>query len=351
MQLSPDGRYLAMPYLQDAATAEMGPTIVDLTTGASRVVVATGLPAHTDLTVLGWRPDGGALLVGAASGSLADLFLLDLGSGASTPLAEVAAPDDPDDWRVAFSPGGDRVAIADGVSLRLVDGHGKPLWTMSLADGRQLAGAGAFTPDGTRIALVQTLPCTGACAVAPSWEVSYVDSDDGVDALGPVLPAIEASRVRAVGWSQQADGTPALVVVRYLPRPTPPPVQGQDGKLTEPQADDSVDDRTGPADLFELAPGEDARLLLDAPYQVTDLDVPADLVRAGRFEGSPSMPSLLPIEPGRLRILDVAMSAAVLLGLSVAVGIIVTFTGRPWTQLLRPRPRSARSSGAGGTGR
>jgi len=337
VQLSPDGRYLALSYLQDPASAGRGPTIVDLTTGQSRVVSANGLAAHQELAVLAWRPDGGALLLAAVTGPTARLELLSLGTGTVTTLAEMGVPDE---WRVAFSPQGDRVSFVDRGSLRLVDASGAALWSVPLSGGRQLAGGGAFTPDGRLIALVETLPCAQPCTGAPSWTVTYVDSADGTDARGPALPAIVGSRVRAIGWTTDGGGTPALVVVRYLPRPRPPAVQGPDGQLIAPPADGDIDDSTGPADLYALAPGAPATLLLDAPYEVTDLDVAADLVRAGRFQGSPSMPSLLPFEPGRLRAVDIGVMAAVLAGLAIVVGVAVKLTGEPqrlWSLVRRLR--------------
>lgn len=336
LHLSPDGRYLAMPYLRDETTARQGPTIVDLTTGEARVVRATAVARHGTLAVLGWRPDGGALLVATTRGRTARLALLDVTSGTSTELAEVTAPQM---WRVAFSPDGRRVAFVAGRALHLVDDRGTALWSAPLPTGTDLAGAGAFTPDGTRIALAYATPCEPSCAVgAAEWGVTYVDSTDGTPAAGPELPAVVGSRIRAVGWSARADGTTSLVVVRYLPDPPEPPVQGPDGKLTAPPID-PTGDGTGPADLCELAPGGPARLLLDAPHEVTDLDVAVELVRAGRFEGEPSTPSLLPIEPGRLRPVDVAVASAVVGGLAVVVGVVVRLTNRPWPRLRRLRPR------------
>jgi hypothetical protein len=274
------------------------------------------------------------------AGPEARLDLLDVGTGALTTLARVSVPDE---WRVAFSPQGDRVSFVDRGSLHLVDDRGTTLWTVALSGGRQLAGGGAFTPDGRLIALIETLPCEVACPSAPSWTVTYVASADGTDAQGPVLPPLVGARMRAVGWTANGDGSPTLVAVRYLPRPRPRAVQGPDGKLTTPPVDGRIDDSTGPADLYALTPGAPATLLLDAPFEVTDLDVAADVVRAGRFKGSSSMPSLLPFEPGRLRALDLVAMAAVLGGLAVVVGVAVKLTGQPrrlWSLARRLRQRS-----------
>jgi hypothetical protein len=302
------------------------------------VVSATTLPAQDDLQVLDWRPDGAALLVAAVTGATATLALVETDSGATTGVATILASE-LSAARTAFTPDGHGVLLDAGGSLRLiVDGIAR--WSVPLPDGYGLAGAGAVTPDGARVALLHALPCDG-CAGDPPWGVTYVRTEDGADTDGPALPTIDASRVRAVGWSP--DG---LVVVRYLPPPAPQPVQGPDGKLTTPPA--TATDFTGPADLYELTAGGSARLLLDAPYAVTDLDVPADLVSAGRFEGRASTPSLLPVEPDRVSPVDLVLLSLALGGAVTVVGVVVAVTGRrislvgrlrrrPWL----PRPRQA----------
>jgi len=251
--------------------------------------------------------------------------LLDLGTGAATALADVPVPAGPVGWRFAFSPDGRRVVYAEGGSLHLVGSDGRPLWTVPLPAGDLVAGEGAFTADGERIALVHSTPCPDACAGAAEWSVTYVDSTDGTVASGPALPAIEAAQVRALGW--RTDGT-GLILVRYLPHPLPTAVQNPDGSLTYPTATGADATQTGPADLYQLSPGLAPRLLVDAPYAVTDLDVAADLVEAGRFDGAPSTPSLLPIEPDRVRLLDVALAVAVLGGLAAVVAVGGSLIGR-----------------------
>ncbi len=340
VHLSPDGRRLAMPYLYHPRTAADGPTLVDLVTGDSSVIVLKGLPAHTGLEVLGWRPDGGALLLATANGPIGlELLLADIGARTVTSLAEL--PETPE--AVAFSPDGSRVAFSVRGLLRLVDDRGTPLWTTQLTDGERLAGGGAFTPDGERIAVTLALPCPDECAGAVPWLVTYVDSTDGKPVLGPALPTIEAAAIRAVGWSEPYGNQPGgLVIVRYLP-------PGQTlGETSEPATVATEDvPGQGPADLYLLSSGEQPKLLLDAPYEVADLDVAADLVRAGRFEGTPSAPSLLPIEPGRVRPIDVIGALGVIGALATVVSAIVGLTGRlrltRLTRLGRRRPRGARA--------
>jgi hypothetical protein len=321
VHLSPDGRYLAMPYLHRYELA--GLSITDLTTGHSRTV---DLPRHDRTAVLGWRPDGSSLLVGLVTGDTVRIALIEITDGMITTLATASGAADLRRWRFAFSPDSERVAMAIGGELRLVDGHGTTMWTVALAPGRTLAGGGAFTPDGQRVALVHSEPCEGPCSVAPPWIVTYVDSADGTATHGPLLPRIIAAEIRAIGWSGPTPASPGgLVVVRYLPA---------DSAIGAARSEQAGSETIGPADLYELAPGAPARLVLDAPYEVTDIDVAADLVGAGRFGDSPSVPSLLPIETGRVRLGDVGIGLSVLGGLAAVVAVFFGLASRA-----RPRRR------------
>jgi hypothetical protein len=321
VHLSPDGRYLAMPYLHTYDLA--GLSITDLTTGQSH---ALDLPSHDRTAVLGWRPDGGALLVGLVTGDTVRIALIQITDGLITTLATASGAADLPRWRFAFSPDSARVAMAIGGELRLVDGRGTTLWTVALAPGRTLAGGGAFTPDGQRVALVHSEPCEGPCSVAPPWVVTYVDSADGTATRGPLLPRIIAAEIRAIGWSGPSTASPGgLVVVRYLPGGS---------AIGAPGGAESDSETVGPADLYELAPGAPARLVLDAPYEVTNIDVAADLIGAGRFGDSPSVPALLPIETGRVRLADIGIGVSVLGGLAAVVAVFFGLARRA-----RPRRR------------
>ena len=62
---------------------------------------------------------------------------------------------------------------------------------------------------------------------------------------------------------------------------------------------------------------------------------PADLVRAGRFEGAPTTPSLLPIDPTRMRPLDIVLAVAIVGALAAVIAVLVSLTGRPVRVLTR----------------
>ena len=65
------------------------------------------------------------------------------------------------------------------------------------------------------------------------------------------------------------------------------------------------------------------------------MDVAADLVRDGRFGETPAVPSLLPIEAGRVRLADAGVAVSVLGGLTAVVAVIFGLARR-----VRPRRRA-----------
>jgi hypothetical protein len=278
------------------------------------------------------------------------LGVLDLSTGQLVlTRAEAGTPELAGDVTAAFSPDGGWLAVTVGSTIGLYAvapsaqvgvGNVEPLWTAILDTGQHFSGV--FTPDGRRAVLFDAPDCALLnCPAALTWNVSYLDAATGKGAPGPALPPLRAGAVRAVGWNGSTGG---LVVVALAPRQAFGPMERDARELDQP----------GPADLYELRPGTEPRLLVDAPDEVTGLDVAADLVRAGRFGAQPSVPSLWPFEraPGD------PTGAAVTAGILTAAGVVVFV--RRWqgrrrrgphaAGSFRPRPRSARSSVGGGTG-
>jgi hypothetical protein len=327
VHISPDGRYVASLKLHGDGT---GVTITDLVTGEVRDMP----PPHDAVVtaVYGWRPDGGAVAIGYQVLSPLNVGILDLGTGetksigAFATVAELAG-----DVSVAFSPDGQRLAVAYGWQVALFDtsslgDDGYPLRTIPIDRGQQFSGV--FTPDSRRVVLFGAPYCQPPdCPAAMTWNVSYLDVESGVPTSGPALRPFSAAAVRAVGWNERTGG---LVVVA-LSGTAPDGATDRDARqLNQP----------GEADLYELNGAEEPRLLLAAPANVTGLDVAADLVRAGRFGDQASMPSLLPIEFSAVA--EVPLEAA------IACAVVLVVVG---AMALRPRRRSARSSDGDGTGR
>jgi hypothetical protein len=299
--LSPDGRHVAQEFLEGSTAAGgTGMDIVDLTSGRS-VQYDGGLPPAYDgmgdgelpacCVPVAWAPDGRSLLVEAQGGYTPDernsaisertrrLGLLDLATDTVVPLGE----EHPADAirrasRGAFAPDGEHLVVTDSSGVRLIDRTGKSLWTTALSDRQALAGSGAFSADGARVAIAELDGCLdrcdGAALAARRWSISYLDAATGKPVGGPVLPGVTAMSIRAVGWTAGGD----LVVTRHEPEPDAVKEPGQ------------VWDDTGWAETRHLtlvALGADGtvRTLLDPPGDVGTMDVAADLVRAGRFGG------------------------------------------------------------------
>ncbi|MGY0231451.1 WD40 repeat domain-containing protein [Longispora urticae] len=318
-QVSPDGRYVAQGYLDN----DPGLNIIDLATGTVRRLAG---PDGADCCVesVGWSRDGRWLL-GLAHHRMADhldakgngisratLVLFEVATGATTPLVEY-----PDLARVrrasvaAFSPDAQRIAVTVGTELRMLDRSGNTLWTRDLGARRHLVGLGAFTPDGARIGTATLdgclLPCGAAELGARRWTFGYLDGATGADTVGPSLPAVTGVAVRGLGWRHGADLV--AVVLRA----------GEDVATYPDSPPDSDYYTAGHARLVALS-GGGAETLLDPPSGVKAIDVPLDLVEAGRF-GGPSVPP----EPFPVRGRFVVLAAGLVTGLVFVVGVVVAF--------------------------
>jgi hypothetical protein len=312
--LSPDGRYVASPRWHGAGD-EL--SITDLTTGEVRnLPVETGGTGVTVDAVYGWRPDGGAVAIGLRPGSphgVLALGVLDLSTGLTTMTrAEAGTPELARGVTATFAPDGGSLAVTIGSTIGLYavapttpDSDVAPLWTVILDTGQQFSGA--FTRDGQRIVLFDAPDCALLnCPAALTWNVSYLDAATGAPTEGPALPAFEAAGVRAVGWNETTGG---LVVVRLTPGQPAGPKERDGRQLIQP----------GPADLYELRPGEDPRLLVDAPDEVTGLDVAAELVHSGQFRDRASVPSLWPFARAPVELDRIGIFAAILAAIALVL--------------------------------
>ncbi|GAA2702053.1 TolB family protein [Actinoplanes palleronii] len=180
--LSPDGRF---------AADEGG--LVDLSTGRSTPLA---------LTPLAWSPDGRQIVgstLGTAPGSV-DLVIKEVAGGEFRTLATAGEAG----FSVAFSADGDRLAyLADG-RVHVLDSAGRELVAFTAPSGYRLAGKGAWTPDGSALALV------ASAAWAPRW----FDPGTGQPVAGPELPAVSGGVVAAglLGW--RPDGSALLYLRR-----------------------------------------------------------------------------------------------------------------------------------------
>jgi hypothetical protein len=215
--LSPDGRWLAYPALGDAGHPLRGPNLVDLRTGQTTGPLAPK-PYATEIFPLAWAPDGGSLVVRTAEPGTTTqaVGVIDLGTGGFTRLALFGSDNAVrDGFAAAFTRDGQRLAFQVGEWVTVVGrADGQIQHQFRLPEGEQLAGKGAWTPDGTALTTVRdhggrwtlTLrdPATGGIRQADRW----------------TAPAGLAG-LRLMGW----DPTGAPVVVAYHPgagAPDPP---------------------------------------------------------------------------------------------------------------------------------
>jgi hypothetical protein len=326
--VSPDGRYVAHAYGSRSAWL----TVTDLTTGRDRAVAGPDGPGCCG-TPVAWAPDGQSLLALHAplrpNGSdptgdgtdPARLVLVDLRTGGVRILVDELGYR----WRLrtaslaAFSPDGAWLAVTQGSRVSLLDRAGRTAWTRDLGPGRYLAGVGAFSPDGRRIATVSLDGCLDECDTAALgarvWRFDYLDARSGADTDGPAFGPVTAMAVRALGWRSGSD----LVVLCYRPE-----VGAR--KTADEVFNDTGYREVGEVTLVAVRPGGGTEVLLDPPGEVLAMDVPRDLLESGRFGGPAREPAPWPARP--LLFLLVAPVALPLLGATVALVVVLRFRRR-----------------------
>jgi dipeptidyl aminopeptidase/acylaminoacyl peptidase len=175
----------------------------------------------------------------------------------------------------AWSPDGTRIAVEGPVGrgdtgrrLSVLDARtGAPEWTHDIPLTRGLAGRGAWSPDGQRLALFAFDGCTYDCDQAGydarRHRVEQVDPTTG-EVVGAPLP-LAGEPFRAIGWRGGRD-----LVFTYAPDGTGHP------HVT----------------LVALRPDGTIDTLVETPVGVSNVDLPDDLVRAGAFGGRAPQPSI-----------------------------------------------------------
>ncbi|MEV6816551.1 hypothetical protein [Micromonospora sp. NPDC051296] len=342
VQLSPDGRYVAHNPGDDWLT------VTDLTDASDR---AYSGPPDSDCCAspIAWSRDGGTLVVLDStveslddryrriweSGSsvygqpvtLSRLTLVDLGTGTTRVLLDGLG-----DWEslrtaslAAFSPDGMRIAATVGNRLSLLDRDGRTLWSRDLGPRRKLAGHGAFTADGSRIAVTDLegclLDCDTAALAARTWTVTWLDAATGQDVTGPTLAPVQGQALRALGWRLGTD----LVAVRY---------EAGGGMIEGAGWNDTGYWESGRVQLIALRPDGTTEVLVDPPDEVWSLDVARDLLEAGAFGAPATEPRPFPARP---LILLVAVPPALLV--AVVVGVLLLWRRhRRWLRMIRSTP-------------
>ena len=266
--LSPDGRQVAF---RPGSFWDPRVKIIDLVTGSSRTVTG-GVPNTVIASAAGWSPDGRALVVrnnvrvdpeGSTYRDVLTLVRLD--DGRRTTLVEGG---EERSGPVAFAPDGARVAIQTGRRVTVTDLEGRQVASFALEPETELAGKGAWSPDGRTLTVTRR--------DGDRWSLRRLDPGTGRD-LGPLeLPAVtDVTAIRLLGWA--TDGSAR--VVAYRPAPDAPAAFDVPLAMDQRLAHGNV----GTVEVLALHGGAREPVpLLTAPHDVVAIDVADSVIRSGQ---------------------------------------------------------------------
>lgn len=342
MLLAPQGDRLVFPALHWSAPA-FPMEIQDLRTGRKHDVrlpvtdTAGSAVTAGEWYVLAWTPDGTSLVVGRYSGYDAtgapavngsgEVGVLTLRGQSSGAYRRVAASQGSlvPGFAVAVSPDGSLLAFQQGRDLLVYGVADAAMRTSTtLRAGALLAGKGAWTPDGSAVAIA--VPSPVAADRPAEWRIQLLDAVTGaVRTAQPFPPVTDAIAVRAQGWSP--DG--ALLAVAYRPE--------REGQWPLPSlltdADRTRFENVRRADLVSLRPGDDQpRTLLRPPSQTLSLDVAQAAISSGHRFANPKPP---PVHLSPVKAFGVMVVGSLLL-LLVVIRVLGFTVRRP----RRPVPRA-----------
>ena len=302
--LSPDGQLIVGTaydrlgtYEKPAPAGDLPLWFTDLGTGkTTRMTV----PGDGEVRPVAWSPDGARLLVEVAAAPSVGpwpggrLELLTLSSGEVRVLADLGTALVHRAQLAAFAPNGRQVAVQIGTSLVILDlNTGGRRTVTALTANQRLAGVGAWNSDGSRFAILTMSGCSRSCNQADlnarRWQVSELDAYNGTSSTGG-YQTLTGLAVRVLG--RLPDGE--LAVARYRAYDTLG--SDSDGNLTvgEKLVEETDYRAVGGVTLLGLRPGDGQRSLVALPDGVLHVDVAADLVRSGRFDGKSPRPMPLP---------------------------------------------------------
>ncbi len=142
----------------------------------------------------------------------ANLTVVNVTTGHETPIADLDLTTPYDGWLAAFAPDGSKLAHQSGDQILVATRSGQAVAHFTVPNGTRLAGKGAWTRDGSGLALVAETPCGCASTYDSRWTMTVVEAVTG--AVRPTSYVVDGVvAIRLLGWSPA--GEP--VVVAYHP--------------------------------------------------------------------------------------------------------------------------------------
>ncbi|TQS43216.1 WD40 repeat domain-containing protein [Cryptosporangium phraense] len=303
--LSPDGTTIADGIPRPVPTASGSPAatttgsrdpaiwFTDLESGRTRRMT---VPATGTARPVAFSPDGRKILVQVASPPEhgpwpgGELDLMDLATGEVSRLANLGTAPVHRAQLAAFSPTGREVAVQIGDAISVVDVKSRAARPLArLGPDRRIAGIGAWSGDGTRIAVLTMSGCSKRCDADDlddrTWQIDEIDATTGAPRTGS-FDRLTGSTIRVLGQTDTGE----LAVVRYHAS-NDVSIDGLgeltvDGDPAEETDYGAVDD----ADLLGLTPSGRRRTLVSLPPGSRHVDVAGQLVVEDRMGGDSSRP-------------------------------------------------------------
>jgi hypothetical protein len=248
--------------------------VLDLRTGRTHALHRPrGLVDHEPLA---WSPDGRTLAALQRTGvgntpawiQLVDVDSLDHGRWRAAFRISDMVQGRP---TVAFSPDGTQIAYQSVGPIQVATVTGRMIESHAFPTTYQLAGTGAWTPDGRHLAVVERTQC---CRDGNQFRarLELFTARDFTHVAGqefPELPGVTA--VRLLGWRRNGD---AVLVASY----------------SRPEPASAAATNTGPITVLALRRGGEPQVLLAPPREVHGIDISTAVVTGGRTRPGGSAP-------------------------------------------------------------
>jgi hypothetical protein len=295
--LSADGEFLADGAYAARGTGDPPIWFTDLTSGKTTRMTVVGSGSARPVA---WSPDGRKLLVQVAvpprSGPWpgGELELLNLATGDVSVLADLGPKPVYRAQLAAFSPDSRLVAAQVGDSLEIINAATRAKRTLAaLGTDRRIAGVGAWNADGTRVAVLTPSGCIRDCTHdelnAREWQIDELDATTGSSIIGE-YERVSGLSVRVLGRLPNGE----MAVARY--RAYNKLTSDSSGALSVDSHEvDETDYRAvSSVTLLGLEPGGGDHQLVKLPGGVTHVDIAANALEGGRFDGKSARPMPLP---------------------------------------------------------